>query len=125
MSDDEMIATMVKGRELCRQLVRTYESAYAEAEAADMNEPERLEGLTRADRTATRMLACLRQLPGRPTELLADDSRRRYVSRLMAEITVLLDRVMILEREVRNAAFGRSAGTSIAPSPRALRAYGA
>ncbi|OVE75194.1 hypothetical protein BVX97_05435 [bacterium E08(2017)] len=102
MSDEQIIARMVKGRECCRQLVKAFETARArdrEVKADDDN----VSMLANADMTLSRMLTHLAELPDKLGDSVSEVENREYAMRLLGEIAELLQRAMILERELRNA----------------------
>ena len=121
MSDDQIISCMVKGRECCRQLVLAYEKGRARGVAPDIGE------LADADRTVTRMLSHLQEIPAHLGEHISEGEKKEYAARLMAEVSELLQRAMILEREVREGASrARKPAPALAAGPGTmLRAYGA
>ena len=120
MSEEDVIAAMVKGRECCRQLLKAYETVHT---GGNGGSPD-IEMLTMADRTVTRMMTCISNLPSGVAGAIVDESRRQYVARLLKEMGVLLERLMVLEREVRVTAMNRKPRvSSVRPGFRALQAY--
>ena len=123
MSEEDVIAAMVKGRECCRQLIKAYERVHTGEDAGNSGAAD-IEMLTTADRTVTRMMACLGDIPAGVAGGIADESRRQYVARLLKEMGLLLERLMVLEREVRVAAMSQTSRVrSVRPGARALQAY--
>jgi hypothetical protein len=98
-SDEEIIASMVKSRECCRRAGKALQEARARAVAG--------EGLSGIDTVAeandaiTRMLSHLKKVPPKMSSSMSSDSSRAYAARLLLEISELLEKAMIMERETR------------------------
>jgi hypothetical protein len=103
MSNEEIIAQLVKGRERCRQLVQFYQKLHAGA-AGDPAAPPDKESLEMADRILTQVLAHLHSLPRKPSEQIADATERENAGRLLREIGDLIECAMVAERELRERA---------------------
>ncbi|MEI6210442.1 MAG: hypothetical protein WCR06_02325 [bacterium] len=102
MDSKDIISSMVKSRECCRRLVHNYEAERnrrlaAPAEASDVVM------LQSANRTATQILTHLSSLPARPCSAMDEDSRR-YTSKVLGDIRTLLEKAIMLEREMRTTA---------------------
>lgn len=99
MSDQDVIATLVKERERCRQLVNLYQQMRATPGGGPRGAPQGT--LEIADRILTQVLDHLRDLPRKPADDLESESGREEARRLLQEIGDLLERAMIAERECR------------------------
>jgi hypothetical protein len=98
-TEQERIHEMVKGRECCRRLVHSYEMARTEQRGpAASGVP--VTSLQKMDATADRMLGHLSSLAEDSKEEMSDSSRQ-HADRLLEEMGALLERAMILERELR------------------------
>lgn len=90
---------MVKSRECCRRLVHSYENERnrrlsAPADATDVVM------LQSANSTATQILTHLSNLPAKPCDTM-DEESRRYTSKVLGDIRALLEKAIMLEREMR------------------------
>jgi hypothetical protein len=118
-TEQERIHEMVKGRECCRRLVHSYEKARAQQRGhAASGMP--VTSLQRMDATADLMLGHLAGLAENSTEQMSDTSRQ-HAERLLGEMGSLLERAMILERELRVSV--RERQSSPVFSARAVNAY--
>ena len=124
MNRDEIIATMVKGRECCRQVLQLYEAVRDEGRMTKGSLMARRSYFARANASLGLMLEQMRLMPARPIRCLVLEEDRRYAANLFGEMSGLLEKVMILEREVRGSipAGGRPAAEQIYGS-RCMKAY--
>ncbi len=103
MNDEQIISSMVKGRECCRNLVNAYEQARKNGAGGEgANSGDEVSMLEGADGAVTKMLSHMSSIPGKPQELMIEDENKKYAARLLGEIRDLLERAMIMEREFRN-----------------------
>lgn len=122
MSDQEIIAALVKGRERCRQLVQFYGRLHAAIQEDESAAPGR-ESLETANRILTQVLLFLRSLPRKPSREIADGVAREDAERLLREIGDLLECAMVAERELRNRVSARNAAPAGAARDSALKMY--
>ncbi len=122
MSDEEIMAILVKERERCRQLTLLYRRMRAAAFEAGGPAPDGA-ALDRANQILTQVLEQLRQIPGKPSEALANEPDRVAARRLLCEIGDLLEGVIIVERELRERCFNPQRPPAGAARDRALRVY--
>jgi hypothetical protein len=118
-TEQERIHEMVKGRECCRRLVSSYETARAQ-QRGHAESGMQVSSLQKMDATADRMLGHLAGLAVNATDEMSDSSRR-HAERLLVEMGDLLERAMILERELRLSV--RERKSSPVFSARAVNAY--
>jgi hypothetical protein len=97
MSDQEIIAVLIKERERCRQLVQLYQSLRTDSGSGT---PDK-EALQTANRILTQVLSHIRDLPQKPASSLGTEDNRQEARRLLREISDLLERAIIAERETR------------------------
>ncbi len=97
VSDQEVIAVLVKERERCRQLVQLYQTI---RQALTPHGPDS-ESLDVANRILTHVLGQLHGLPRKPVDALSEEDARQDARRLLREIGDLLERAIVAEREVR------------------------
>jgi hypothetical protein len=107
MSDEEIISTLVKGRERCRQLVQFYRNIRA-ASPPD-GRPPCLDGISleTANRILAQVLTYLHSLPRKPSEIIRNSAKRQDAERLLREIGDLIENAMVAERELREKVGGR------------------
>ena len=118
-TEQERIHEMVKGRECCRRLVSSYETARAQQRGHAASGMQ-VSSLQKMDATADRMLGHLAGLAVASTDEMSDSSRQ-HAERLLVEMGALLERAMILERELRLSV--RERPSSPVFSARAVNAY--
>lgn len=125
MTDQEIIGLMVKGRECCRRVLLAYEKVWDSGGSSSDGSVESLKLLAGADLAAAQMLMHLDHLPEKPSEHIANDDQKVYADRVMGEIGMLLEKTMVLEREVRNVVYGggRVSVASNRPRAGAMKAY--
>ena len=116
MSDQDILAVLVKERERCRQLAQLYQAMRTQAGSSA---PDR-ETLRTASRILTEVVKHLRELPRKPASELSTEPAREEARRLLREIGDLLERVMIAERETRERPPAPPAGPAV---NHALRMY--
>lgn len=123
MSDEEILATLVKGRERCRQLVQFYHNIRA-ASAPDGTPPD-LSGISleTASRILSQVLAHLHSLPQKPSELIRNSAKRQDAERLLREIGDLIESAMVAEREMREKVGARPMPPLGAARTSALKMY--
>lgn len=124
MNRDEIIATMVKGRECCRQIVRMYESVREDGQMTKGALMTQRTSLAKANLALTQMLGQMKHLPEKPVNHMVGEDDKRYVTSLFAEISALLERAMILEREVRSSTPAEAVATGNGYGARCMKAYG-
>ena len=100
MDSRDIISSMVKSRECCRRLVQSYETernrrSSSPAANADVGM------LQNANRTATQILTHLSTLPSKPCATM-DAESSRYTSKVLGDIRGLLEKAIMLEREIRS-----------------------
>ena len=98
MSEQEILAVLVKERERCRQLVQLYQSLRVERGGLGTPDPE---ALRTANRILTQVLGHIRDLPRKPASMLQAEADRQQAERLLREIGDLLERAIVAERESR------------------------
>ena len=123
MSDQDILASLVKERENCRQLVQVYQGMWAGEDAGEICEPPR-DALLSANRILTQVLQRLRSLPEKPVHQLASEADREDARRLLRDIGDLLERAMVAERETRERAVNRRQPPAGAARHRAMGMYG-
>ena len=124
MSDQDILASLVKERENCRQLVQVYQGIWAKTgESNGLSEPPR-DALISANRILTQVLMRLRSLPEKPVHQLVSENDREDARRLLREIGDLLERAMVAERETRERALSRQRPPAGAARDRAMGMYG-
>ena len=102
MDSRDIISSMVKSRDCCRRLVQNYETERSRrlstpAGAADVGM------LQSANRTANQILTHLSTLPTQPCATM-DTESRHYTSKVLGDIRTLLEKAIMLEREMRATA---------------------
>ena len=75
MSDEQIIASMVKGRESCRQLVRAFETARSDKCSGD-GANDNVSLLDTADKALERMLNHFKELPDKVGDTVRDVKKR-------------------------------------------------
>ena len=102
MDSQNIISSMVKSRECCRRLVQNYETERNRRQAtptADTN----VTMLQGANQTATQILTHLGSLPQQPCAAMNAETRA-YSSKILGDIRSLLEKAIMLEREMRATA---------------------
>jgi hypothetical protein len=123
MSDEEIISTLVKGRERCRQLVQFYHNVRA-ASAPDGKPPCLDEiSLETANRILAQVLTHLHSLPRKPSEIMRNSVKRQDAERLLREIGDLIENAMVAERELREKVGARQLPPMGMAQKSALRMY--
>ena len=104
MSEDEILASMVKGRECCRQMIQAYE--LVRTGNGSTAKPLLFDStfLTSANRAVSQMLMHLKKIPQKMGEAMSSDFNRKYASRLLVETEDMLGKAVMLEREMRSVA---------------------
>jgi capsular polysaccharide biosynthesis protein len=100
MTEQQIIESMVKGRESCRKVIQTFQ--IIRSKSNDMKEPVDSQLLLSANRAASQMLNYVSELSSEINNVIKSDENRQYASRLITEIRQMLERAMILEREMRD-----------------------
>jgi hypothetical protein len=121
VDDRDIVASMVKGREFCRRLVREYEELRVR-EADSGGKPD-VKLLRLLNAVVSKMVATVRQIPVRFVETMSGDSDRAYARRALAEVTALLERAIMLEREMRRRVENSGDGAMRRPAERLLNSY--
>ena len=103
MESREIISSMVKSRECCRRLVQNYETERNRRLASAASGDSDVNMLQSANRTATQILTHLSTLPQKPCAEM-DVESRRYTSKVLGDIRSLLEKAIMLEREMRTTA---------------------
>ncbi|MFH0880986.1 MAG: hypothetical protein V2A34_14825 [Lentisphaerota bacterium] len=123
MSDQDIIASLVKERERCRQLVQLYQEMWASPDdGAASTTPDPM-ALQTANRILTQVLSHLRSLPEKPANLLTAETDRQEARHLLREIGDLLERAIVAERETRERAVQRTRPPSGAVRNKAMQMY--
>lgn len=123
MSDEEILSTLVKGRERCRQLVQFYHNVRA-ASAPDGTPPAIEDiSLATASRILNQVLMHLHSLPRKPSALVQSVSKRQDAERLLREIGDLLESAMVAEREIREKVAARRTPPAGTARQSALKMY--
>ena len=102
MDSQNIISSMVKSRECCRRLVQSYEAERNRRQASPQpatNVPM----LQSANQTATQILTHLGSLPQQPCATMNEETRA-YSSKILNDIRGLLEKAIMLEREMRATA---------------------
>ena len=123
MNRDEIISVMVKSRESCRQIVRLYESARENEDIAGGTPMARRNSLTRANSILSQMLLQMKRLPAKPADSVSIEEDRQYIQSLFSEISELIEKAMILEREVRCCVPPPEPEPERQPGVRCMKAY--
>ena len=100
MDSREIISSMVKSRECCRRLVQNYETERNRRVASASSGDADVTMLQSANHTATQILTHLSTLPQQPCAAM-DAESRRYTSKVLGDIRSLLEKAIMLEREMR------------------------
>lgn len=103
METNSVIGAMIKGRECCRQVVRAYEQTRDARYATNPDVRPDVNSLKRVDNAASRLLGHLKNLPENPQSRVTRDSDKKYATQLLGEIGQLLEKAIIMEREMRQA----------------------
>lgn len=98
--EDEILAEMVKSRECCRKAAKAFENIRGEMAARNIHGSD-TRYLVAANRAATQMLSHLCRIPAGIESAMRSDDGRKYAARLVAEIGGILEKTMIMEREIR------------------------
>lgn len=101
IEDRKIISSIVKGRELCRQLVQGFMTVRASTSVDRSFSVEDVSLLRRIEKAVSGMLLQLRSIPQHPCEAVRGSEERRYVSELLSEISEMVETAVVLEREVR------------------------
>jgi hypothetical protein len=104
MNSSDIMSSMIKGRECCRRLVQTYEQARGQPQAAPSAGSANLNLLRTAETAATQMLSHLSRLPQNPCAGMTDEEAKRHTSQVLGDIRGLLEKAIMLEREMRASA---------------------
>lgn len=123
MNRDEIISTMVKSRECCRQIVQLYDSVREEGNMTKGTIVARRNSLARANGALSQMLLQMKRLPDKPANCVDSEEDRQYILSLFSEISELLEKAMILEREVRCCVPPPESGQTSQPGPGCIKAY--
>ena len=102
MDSRDIISSMVKSRESCRRLVQSYETERNRRSSAPAGATD-VVMLQSANRTATQILTHLSSLPQQPCATM-DNESKRYTSKVLGDIRALLEKAIMLEREMRTTA---------------------
>ena len=102
MDSRDIISSMVKSRECCRRLVQNYESERNRRLVTPVNATD-VGMLQSANHTATQILTHLSNLPTQPCASM-DTENQRYTSKVLGDIRGLLEKAIMLEREMRTTA---------------------
>ena len=99
MESRDIISTMVKSRESCRRLVQSYETERNRRLSTPDGATD-VGMLQRANHAATQILTHLSNLPQKPCDTM-DAESRHYTSKVLGDIRNLLEKAIMLEREIR------------------------
>ena len=122
MNDEEIIASLVKGRERCRQIVQLYQNLRgcgAEGRPVDPVELERANGIM------TQMLGYLHALPHKPSRTMTNPAAREHAEQLLREVGDLLETAIVAERELRDQMSRPVSAPAGTARMAAMRSYGA
>lgn len=103
MESQEIISSMVKSRECCRRLVQSYEAERNRRQTAPAAAPASVPMLQSANQAATQILTHLATLPRQPCAAMNEETRA-YSSKILTDIRGLLEKAIMLEREMRTTA---------------------
>jgi cell division septum initiation protein DivIVA len=103
MESQEILSSMVKSRECCRRLVQSYEAERTRRQTAPATAPASVPMLQNANQAATQILTHLASLPRQPCAAMNEETRA-YSSKLLNDIRSLLEKAIMLEREMRTTA---------------------
>lgn len=123
MSDQDILASLVKERERCRQLVQVYQGIWSAGDSDKAAATPNHDALLSANRILTQVLQHLRALPEKPANLLASETDRQDARRLLREIGDLLERAIVAERETRERAVQRQRPPAGAARTKAMDLY--
>ena len=125
MSDQDIIALLVKGRERFRQIIEIYRKERSEHERLSKPGPyaPSVRTLREIDRILAAAMSFLGALPEKPSQACSIDDSRQYVEQLLREIGDLLESVMILDREMRAVAGALNSAPVGGARAQALRSY--
>ncbi|MBI3985902.1 MAG: hypothetical protein HY343_03205 [Lentisphaerae bacterium] len=102
MSDEDIISALVKGRERFRQLLQLYQQQRAApGEVRPAGKGPAVGVLKESENLLTVALAHLKSLPEKPSQACAQSDNRQYAAQLLKEIGELLERVVVMDREMR------------------------
>ncbi len=99
MTDEVLVGQLVKSRERCRQLVQLYQGAYDEF----MNLGVLSVSMEKAVMMVSHLLAHLRAISGGGLRQVQSPEQRKEAEALLEETGDLLQRVMVIERELRES----------------------
>lgn len=125
MSDQDIIALLVKGRERFRQIIEIYRKERSEHVRLKKTGPYApdLRTLREIERILAAAMSFLGALPEKPSQACAVGDSRQYVEQLLREIGDLLESVMVLDREMRAVAGALNNGPVGGAREQALRSY--
>jgi len=123
MNRDEIISVMVKSRESCRQIVQLYESARENENVVVGTTMIKQNSLNRANNILSQMLLQMKHLPSKPADCVGREEDRQYILSLFSEISELIEKAMILEREVRCSVPPPDPEPERQPGARCMNAY--
>ncbi len=120
--EEKILASMVKSRECCRQAGKALAVARAAAEQSG-EAGGNVEQMAVADRAITQMLSHLQKVPLKMADAMGSNESKEYAARLLLEISELLEKAMIMERETRDIIGSVPAPAAAQRTRRAARAY--
>ena len=123
MSDQEIIAMLVKQRERCRKLLQLYQKLSSTAMISGRGISVDNEDLQTANRVLNEVLMHIKFIPAKPMDTLVSHAEREHAQRLLEETGDLLERVMIMEREIREMVAVHPATPVGAARQQAMRMY--
>ena len=101
MSDEEIISTLIKGRERCRQLVQLYQQVRNSDEEEATLKQVHVKLFNKANRLLSQVLGFIQNLPEKPTAIVRNPEKKKDADRILREMGDLLARAMVAEKETR------------------------
>jgi hypothetical protein len=101
MSDQEIIATLVKGRDRCRKLIQLYRNLHLNQKDETTKSSYNINSMNTISVLLSQMLECLHSLPEKPSLKITSEPDKVQAEKIMQEIHDLIEGVIVAEREIR------------------------
>ncbi len=123
MSEQEIIATLIKGRDRCRKLIQLYRNLHLNEDANGAKKSYDLTSMNTISVLLSQMLECLRSLPPKPSLKITSMPDKIQAEKIMQEIHDLIEGVIVAEREIRERYLKQNTPPAGASRLSALRLY--
>jgi hypothetical protein len=114
MNETEIIEILEKVQSRCARLLEWYQQNRVNS---GWDHDASQCGYSEASHSLTRLLSMLHALPAKPLDAVQDPGRRRQVTALLGEVSELLERAIVADREMRGELSGHPAAMAAAPEP--------